>query len=126
LGVGLTARDREQSVQVTIFGRVSIMTTSYVIAQTDFPGRPSNELPATKRGASSLAPRSANVCRLSRKLATEAADNALLAPEIAAGITRVKGPRRQGRPPSDTPASPPTGRYLHAKPKNSSGRFLAL
>ena len=31
-----------------------------------------------------------------RKLATEAADNALLAPEIAAGITRVKGPRREG------------------------------
>ena len=31
-----------------------------------------------------------------RKLATEAADNGLLAPAIAAGITRVKGPRREG------------------------------
>jgi|ERR1022692_1016502 hypothetical protein len=31
-----------------------------------------------------------------RKLATEAADNALLAPEIAGGITRIKGPRREG------------------------------
>jgi site-specific recombinase XerD len=31
-----------------------------------------------------------------RKLAIEAADNGLLAPEIASGITRVKGPRREG------------------------------
>ena len=31
-----------------------------------------------------------------RKLATEAADNGLLALAIAAGITRVKGPRREG------------------------------
>jgi site-specific recombinase XerD len=31
-----------------------------------------------------------------RKLALEAADNGLLAPEIAAGIARVKGPRRLG------------------------------
>jgi hypothetical protein len=33
-----------------------------------------------------------------RKLAVEAADNDLLAPELAAGITRVKGGRIQGRP----------------------------
>jgi len=31
-----------------------------------------------------------------RKLAAEAADNGLLAPELAAGITRVKGPKTQG------------------------------
>ena len=44
-----------------------------------------------------LAPSTINV-RLAavRKLATEAADNGLLAPEIAAGIARVKGARRQG------------------------------
>src|ERR1700719_4310629 len=33
-----------------------------------------------------------------RKLAVEAADNGLLAPELAAGTTRVKGRRVQGRP----------------------------
>jgi site-specific recombinase XerC len=31
-----------------------------------------------------------------RKLAVEAADNGLLAPELAAGITRVKGPKSKG------------------------------
>jgi site-specific recombinase XerD len=31
-----------------------------------------------------------------RKLATEAADNGLMAPELAAGIAHVKGPRREG------------------------------
>src|SRR2546426_12627058 len=31
-----------------------------------------------------------------RKLATEAADNGLMAPELAAGITRVKGARQAG------------------------------
>jgi integrase/recombinase XerD len=44
-----------------------------------------------------LAPASINV-RIAaiRKLATEAADNGLLAPEIAAGILRVKGAKRLG------------------------------
>jgi site-specific recombinase XerD len=32
-----------------------------------------------------------------RKLAAEAADNALLAPELAAGISRVKSAKTQGR-----------------------------
>jgi site-specific recombinase XerD len=47
--------------------------------------------------AKGLAPSSINV-RISaiRKLAQEAADNGILAPEIAAGITRVKGARRVG------------------------------
>jgi len=47
--------------------------------------------------AKGLAPSSINV-RLSavRKLAVEASDNGLLAPEIAAGIGRVKGVRRVG------------------------------
>ena len=31
-----------------------------------------------------------------RKLASEAADNGLLAPELAAGIARVRGAKRQG------------------------------
>lgn len=44
-----------------------------------------------------LAPSSINV-RLAavRKLASEAAENGLLAPELAAGIARVKGAKRQG------------------------------
>lgn len=44
-----------------------------------------------------LAPASINV-RLAaiRKLAMEAADNGLMAPELAAGISRVRGARRQG------------------------------
>jgi len=44
-----------------------------------------------------LSPASINI-RLSalRKLATEAADNGLMAPELAAGIVRVKGVKQQG------------------------------
>jgi site-specific recombinase XerD len=47
--------------------------------------------------ARGLAPASINI-RLSaiRKLATEAADNGLMAPELAAGVARVKGAKRQG------------------------------
>lgn len=47
--------------------------------------------------AKGLAPASINV-RMSaiRKLAGEAADNGLLAPELAAGIARVRGARRAG------------------------------
>jgi integrase len=47
--------------------------------------------------ARNLAPSSLNI-RLAaiRKLASEAADNGLLAPEIAAGIARVRGVRRHG------------------------------
>ena len=47
--------------------------------------------------AKNLAPSSLNI-RLAaiRKLALEAADNGLLAPEIAAGIARVRGVRRHG------------------------------
>jgi len=51
----------------------------------------------TELQAKGLAPSSVNV-RLSaiRKLALEGGDNGLLAPEIAAGIARVKGVRRTG------------------------------
>ena len=66
------------------------------------PGRPplSKALVQEYRAAlerANLAPSTINV-RLAaiRKLATEAADNGLLAPELAAGIARVKGARRQG------------------------------
>jgi hypothetical protein len=52
-----------------------------------------------------------------RKLAIEAADNGLLAPELAAGISRVKGAKFEGRPrrelavsPSDPGAAECTGR----------------
>src|SRR5260221_7106218 len=36
-----------------------------------------------------------------RKLAAEAADNGLLAPELAAAISRVKSPKKQGIRPGD-------------------------
>jgi integrase len=47
--------------------------------------------------ARGLAPASINI-RLSaiRKLASEACDNGLMAPELAAGVARVKGAKRQG------------------------------
>lgn len=47
--------------------------------------------------ARALAPATVNVYLAAiRKLAAEAADNGLLTPDIAAGILRVKGSRRQG------------------------------
>jgi site-specific recombinase XerD len=67
----------------------------------DEPGREFNKAAVQKYRAEletkGLAPSSINV-RLSaiRRLALEAADNALMPPEVAAGIARAKGARRAG------------------------------
>jgi site-specific recombinase XerD len=67
----------------------------------DQPGRAFNKATVQKYKveleAKALAPSSINV-RMSaiRRLATESADNGLIAPEIAAGISRAKGAERRG------------------------------
>jgi site-specific recombinase XerD len=67
----------------------------------DEPGRQFNKATVqryrTELETKGLAPSSINV-RLSaiRRLALEAADNGLMAPELAAGISRAKGAKRQG------------------------------
>src|SRR3981189_929781 len=46
-----------------------------------------------------------------RKLAVEAADNGLLAPELAAGITRIKGVKMKGVRVGNWLSAPPAQRY---------------
>src|SRR5437870_10268542 len=52
-----------------------------------------------------------------RKLAAEAADNGLLDPELAAGISRVKSVKSVGR---DRPESPPGNRELRCPPLHTA------
>src|ERR1700674_4362232 len=73
----------------------------FLIWFRDEPGREFNKATVqkyrTELETKGLAPSSINV-RLSaiRRLALEAADNGLMAPELAAGIARAKGAKRSG------------------------------
>jgi len=73
----------------------------FLIWFLDKPGRPFNKATVqeyrTELETKGLAPSSVNVrlCAI-RRLALEATDNLLLAPELAAGIARVKGAKQSG------------------------------